>query len=270
MNVATLDSSLLLCLTNVPVEHWVAAWPAESTVMFRMTSKAAAAIVDKMRLPVSLSCKRIKFFDKEFNMRYNLLHLLSSVCLVTTLKLIDCLWHEQELHLKSPLVAIQPFAAVLPHCPGLEHLDLSFNAIGHAGMIMLQVPIAGCTRLTKLVMTSNYFGDEGASRLAEVLTHLPALEYLDVARNSISGRGLKSIAEALPHCPRISCLLLMHNRTANEVDSLAAVLPLCQALNVIDVSYTDLGFPGLHILFAARPHARCMHIHAIGNLDLAV
>jgi hypothetical protein len=259
MNPYTLDPSLLLCLSNVPVEHWAADWPAESTVMLRMTSKAAAATVDKMRLPVALSCKRGKFDSSG----YKQLRVLSSVCLVTTLKLIDCLLKDQTLNL------IKPLAAVLPHCRGLEHLDLSFNCIGDAGLHMLQAPIAGCTRLTKLVMSSNCFGDDGATRLAEVLTHLPALQYLDVSRNSVSGPGLESIAQALPHCPRISVLLFGHNRTANAVEPLAAVLPMCQFLTLIDVSYTDLGMHGLMIMFAARPHLRYLEIHAVGNPDIA-
>lgn len=266
MNVSTLDSSLVLCLTNVPVEHWAAAWPAESTVMFRMTSKAVREAVDQIRgLPVAVSCKSrnvrvpvaVETADRYIPLCQ--LRLLSRVCLVTTLKLIDCLLQGE---------AVRSLAAVLPQCRALEHLDLSFNCMGDAGVYMLQTPIARCARLTKLVMTSNCFGDEGASRIAEVLTHMPALEYLDVARNSISGPGLQSIAQALPHCPRISVLILSHNRTADAVGPLADVLPLCQALTLIDVSYTDLGMMGLMLLFATKPHLRCLTIHAVGNADI--
>ena len=259
MNPHTLDACLLFCLLNVPADHWAAAWPPESTVVVRMASKATRDAVDTMLLPVAVTCSRRTFADSGYNMCYNQLRLLSSVCLVTTLKLIDCLKQGEVL------TSIAPLAAVLPQCRGLEHLDLSFNCIGTAGLYMLQAPIAGCAGLTKLVMSGNCFGDEGATCLAEVITRLPALEYLDVARNSISRDGITSIAQALPHCPRLSVLLLGHNRTANAVDSLAVVLPLCPALTLIDVSHTGLGMEGLMIMYCALPHLRFVQIHAVGN-----
>jgi hypothetical protein len=235
--------------------------------MFRMTSKAVRETVDTMRLPIDVTSNWHNLFNHRNNLppqehcnrAFGQLRVLSTVCLVTTLKLIDCGLQGQ---------ALEPLAAVLPHCPGLEHLDLSFNGMGDAGLQIIEAPIAGCTTIKKLVMTCNFLGDDGATRLASVLTHLPGLQYLDVARNGISGVGLNSIAQALLHCPQLSVLLLNHNRTADDVESLRDVLPMCQALTMIDVSHTDLGMPGLMCLFDAMPYLRQLYIHSVGNPDI--
>lgn len=267
MSAHAVDACLLFCLLNVPVEHWTPNWPRESTVMVRMASKAVRETVDKMRLPLDVSSNWHNLFNHRNNLSpqehcnraFGQIRVLSTVCLVTTLKLIDCGLQGQ---------ALQPLAAVLPQCPGLEHLDLSFNGIGDAGLQVVEASIAGCTAIKKLVVTCNFLGDDGATRLGSVLAHLTNLEYLDVARNGISGVGLSSIAQALPHCPKLSFLFINHNRTANDVESLRHVLPMCQALTMIDVSHTDLGMPGLMCLFEAMPYLRQMYIHSVGNPDI--
>lgn len=256
--------TLHACLSTVPAEHWQAVWPAEKTVVVRMASKGLREVLDTLRLPLSATSNWHNLFEHRNNLppqqhcqlAFGQLRVLSNVSLVTTLSLIDCSLQGRSL---------QPLAQVLPQCPGLEHLDLSWNAIEDAGLQMLAPSIAGCTRIKRLVLTANFLGDIGAEHLAPILAQLPELEYLDVARNGLKGLGLASIAHALAHCPKISTLLLNHNLTSDDIDPLTCVIPLLQNLAVIDLSYTDLGTTGLMLMFCAMPHMRRLHLATAGN-----
>ena len=262
-----LHATFAMCLSIVPAEHWQDVWPSEKTVVIRMASKGLRQVLDTLRLPLSATSNWHDLFEHRNNLppkehcqlAFAQLRLLSNVTLVTTLSLIDC---------SLQGCSLQPLAEVLPHCPGLEHLDISWNAIEDEGLQMLAPSIAGCTRIKKLVLAANFLGDDGAETLAPILARLPQLEVLDVSRNGLTGTGLASIAEALPHCPKISTLLLSHNITANDVDSLTSVIPLLQNLVVLDLSYTDLGTTGLMLMFCAMPHMRRFHLATTGNPDV--
>lgn len=269
MGTYTFDTSFLLHLMSVvPVQDWVATWPADSTVVVRMTSKAMREQIDKMRLPIALRSNWHNLFDhrnglslqdhRSLTLRQTLL--LSRLFLVTTIELIDCDVFGR---------AMQPLSEVLLQCRSLEHLDVSFNGIENEGLKIIAGPLAACTKLKSLNFAGNFIGNDGAARLAAVLVHFPALKHLDLSRNRLNGSGLASIAQALPLCPKLAVLKLDNNNFGGDVRSLANALPLCPALVIIDLSHTDLDTLGAVHLIKALPHSRHICIQTTGNPAIA-
>lgn len=282
MSAHTLNGTALHnALCTVPASDWARVWCPESTVALRMTSKAIRKQTDKMRLPIAVHSNWHNMFEgrnalsarDHHNQAFSQLRVLSSVCVLTTIALVDC--DLQQVFLRvvgQPTdcrgLALQPLADVLWQCPDLEDLDLGWNGISSAGLERFADPLAACTRLTKLAMHGNLIGNLGAARLAGVLAQLPALAYLDVSRNNITGLGFAKIAQALPNCPAIAVLRLEHNKIGDNLEELAAAMPLCMALRHIDVSHTDLGMFGLLLMFSARPFLRHIEIVKEGNPDI--
>ena len=57
------DPPLITALEAVPTEDWCRTWPAERTIMLRMTSKRVRKAVNKMH-PPAVVCLCRKFWEK--------------------------------------------------------------------------------------------------------------------------------------------------------------------------------------------------------------
>jgi Leucine-rich repeat (LRR) protein len=257
---------LLEAMRTLPSEAWAHSWPAQRTIMMRKTSKQMRDTVDKMTLPIFVVSRFHKLFyndskpspTEHIGLAFSQLRVISSVCLITKIELVDCGLNSENMHL---------LARIISDSPDLTYLDIGFNDI-QAGINEIFDPLAKCSRLTTLILTGNFIGDVGLKGLEDVVAHLSELQYLDLSRNNITSEGLESFAPSLIFTPRLRFLHLSNNKTCNGVSTLSSVMHLCSDLIHIDLSHTNFGTFGYMLMYMNMPRLRRVTLVLIGNKSL--
>ncbi|KDO30406.1 hypothetical protein SPRG_04320 [Saprolegnia parasitica CBS 223.65] len=95
--------------------------------------------------------------------------------------------------------------------PRYNHLGLTSNRMGDAGVLALARPSYTRRTLKTLTLVNQGFGDVGASALATALVHTPRLRTLDLGRNDIKISGIMALSGLLPHLPRLATWRLCNN-----------------------------------------------------------
>jgi hypothetical protein len=262
-------------LSSIPSEDWARTWPADRTVMMRMTSKPVKEAVDKLRLPTVLNLNKA-FWN---NLRYGtpadkLQHILTQLekmtylCSITKLVLSGL---PRAAACSMSCRDVGRLAGVLEQCTALSDLTLDCAAVGADGAGILagalsQSPAQSTLRglslyynrigddgvgrfakvlpqLCTLALGSNQIGDEGLGTLARVLPQCLDLGMLCLGGNLISDAGAERLAGVLPQCPRLLFLFLENNHIGNEGGKhLARVLPQCPALSFISLIGNQIGY----------------------------
>lgn len=247
VTLATPYPSFETALQIVPAEDWYRTWPAERTIMLRMTSKRVREAVDKMR-PPAVVCLCRKYWD-DFNpklklkLEFVMRQLLSLVtnCRITTLRLEHCNidWVIQELK------------KVLYQCPELTKLDISANNFTDGSLVdaLMQCSVSPQTNsavcgLTSLNLAFCNICNYATVKLANELSKLPALSCLNLKCNYIGVEGAKVLAGALGQCNALTSLKLGNNEICNGAINIAENLPQCSTLTELDLSrnYIDCTF----------------------------
>ena len=163
----------------------------------------------------------------------------------------------KENYLKGD--GLQRVKAVVLQCPGLTHLDLSFNTFGSAEMDALVGMFSQCT----LLMTLNFDGNDmdhvtdGDLTLAQALSPLASLTNLDLQFNRLG--GLEHMGVVLGRCVGLRYLNLseamIHDSGAT---TLARVLGTCAEMRVLHLSTNWIGLSGAEALAGAL--GRCENL----------
>ena len=270
-------------LVSIPSCDWCRTWPAERTILLRMTSKRVKEAVDKLRPPAVVRV-RTKFVTDTRNgsstytkMEYILTQLarLSACFSITILDLSPCdisvpegsFIHPQfrEEHASIQSFMHEQLPSVLSQCPlMLRHLDLSNNDIGSAGAGSLVGVLAQCQALSHFNMSNNRIGDAGVESFAGVLGQCPVLAHLDLSLNRFGSEGAGRLAGVLGQCRLLTLLNLRGNRIGEDgAGKLAGVLGQCTVLTHLDLTETGIGPAGAEKL--AGVLGQCT---ALAHLDL--
>jgi len=240
--VAAPYPQFVIVLEAVPVEDWCRTWPAERTIMLRMTSKRVKEVVDKMRPPAVVrlcrkywddfnSIQKLKLKPEKILMR-QLLSLVDN-CKITTLSLEHCNidW------------VMQDFKKVLDKCPELNKLDLSANNLTEGRFVdaLMQCSVSAQTNsavcaLTSLNLAFCNIGNYAAVKLANELGKLPMLSCLNLKCNYIGVEGAKVIGGMLGQCKALTSLNLGNNEICNGAINIVENLPQCSTLTELDLS----------------------------------
>ena len=163
----------------------------------------------------------------------------------------------KENYLKGD--GLQRVKEVVLQCPGLTHLDLSFNTFGSAEMDALVGMFSQCT----LLMTLNFDGNDmdhvtdGDLTLAQALSPLASLTNLDLQFNRLG--GLEHMGVVLGRCVGLRYLNLseamIHDSGAT---TLARVLGTCAEMRVLHLSTNWIGLAGAEALAGAL--GRCENL----------
>ena len=249
------ESALVATLVAVPAEDLYRTWPAERTMMIRLTSRRVLEVVDKLRMPAVVRLSKI-FWEEEAINNNDLLRKLEaiqSICSVSALYLPDCKVAGSDVERLVDFLA--------GGCQTISHLDLGGNKIGAEGAGKLARALCECPALSHLNLRSNGIGDEevgvlgkcfrapllhlnlsgngiradGAGRLAGVLSYLKILTHLDLRRNMIGAEGAGKLAMGLAaQCPALEHLDLGYNGIGVEgANILALVLLECPLVHLV-------------------------------------
>ena len=160
-------------LAAVPAEDMWRSWPAERTIMMRMTAKRVKEAVDNLRPPAFVRWKLSFLQDKLNGPAADKLHFilrqlsaLKAGCRITTLELPSGGMKDQDVERLSGLLT--PF-------PALAHLNLYNNDIGAAGAERLAGVLGQCEVLTHLNLCNNRIGAGGTVETARFLASHPVL-----------------------------------------------------------------------------------------------
>jgi Ran GTPase-activating protein (RanGAP) involved in mRNA processing and transport len=252
-------------------------WPAERTIMLRMTSKRVKEVVDRFRAPAIMRMRRnlcIQYNNFSFAERLEriLLQLAARAasCRITTLELCDVSCGGRKGHEAFAL----RLAGVLAQCPALVHLNLRGNWIGAHGAWKLAGVLAHCPALAHLNLSDNYIGPEGAGRLAGVLAQWPALSHLNLSGNSIGTpkKEFLKLAGVLSRCLALAHLNLGNNIIGNDgVAGLVGVLPQFPTLTHLDLRCNAIYGEGAGRLASVLPQCQALsHLNLSGNLIMYV
>ena len=238
------EAPFVAALEAVPDEDWCRTWPAEITIMLRMTSKRVKEAVDKMRLPAVVCLCRNFWYNFNAKPEFVMIQLLSLVtnCRITTLKLERCNidWEIQQLK------------KVLDQCPELTKLDLSGNNFSHGSFVNaliqweispLQWKISPQTNfavcgLISLNLESCDIGNYAVAMFANALrlNKFSELSCLNLKNNFIDDTGAKILAGVLRQCKALTSLKLGSNKISDGAISIIGNLPQCSTLTELDLS----------------------------------
>eukprot|EP01047_Picozoa_sp_COSAG01_P053694 COSAG01_NODE_5783_length_4035_cov_4.057673_1_plen_911_part_10 len=158
----------------------------------------------------------------------------------------------------------------------LEILDLSNNALGFAGCLMIADALSTSNGLTHLIMRECNAGDDGvAAVLNSVIQCSPALRVLDLQRNGLgtseNGKvgGTAALANLLANgcCDLHELRLGFNNLRLAHIETIAAVLRSPgQTLSRLDLSWNSLGNGGAILLAdALRTNAGLVTLNLTHN-----
>ncbi|XP_078598246.1 NLR family CARD domain-containing protein 4-like [Branchiostoma floridae x Branchiostoma japonicum] len=171
--------------------------------------------------------------------------------------------------------SLQPLVQGFSHMSLLEELDLSWNdALGDAGMEVLQVGLTSVPHLAVLRLCGVKMTAVGMSSLAPYMRHLVGLRELDIRYNEIGDTGLESLTTILPIFTAMQVLGLC-NIGMRPTGMRTLVPALCQLTRLIklDISKNDIGDPELECLAAILHHLTAMKVLVLtetGISDLGI
>ena len=150
------------------------------------------------------------------------------------------------------------FSAGLPLLPKLENLYMEGNPLRPEGIQHLRiVPDAprgpSCALISRLGLQGCKLGDPGLTTLVNNLFTSPSpIVYLNIRQNEITDGGVRHLAETAfkKNCPSLRRLHLSENRIGD--DGIAALathgLPGLPDLRDLLIAYCDFGDPGMRVL----------------------
>jgi len=148
-----------------------------------------------------------------------------------------------RLNLASTSEGFGLVAGSLPCCQHLRHLDLSGNAIRAQGAKDLAEWLKQCVCLETLVLSNNLFGEDGTSILMHGIPGIPTtLKSLFLADAGIGPEGAGLLAKVLPTCEGLEVLDVSYNGLGKDgMTLLAKALPRCPRLRVLRVGHAQCG-----------------------------
>uniref|UniRef100_A0A383V7A5 Protein kinase domain-containing protein n=1 Tax=Tetradesmus obliquus TaxID=3088 RepID=A0A383V7A5_TETOB len=137
----------------------------------------------------------------------------------------------------------------------VQSLDLSYNAIGAAGITALAQAAHHWPQLQDLYLNMNSIGAAGVTALAQAAQHWPNLHSLKLNCNSIGGACVTALVQAAPHWPNLQSLDL----SANTIGD-AGATALVQAalhwpnLQTLGLGGCNIGDAGVTAMVQAAQH----------------
>jgi Ran GTPase-activating protein (RanGAP) involved in mRNA processing and transport len=247
MSISTLSKDAFFTYLNIPIGDLDKTWPADRTIMLRMTSKKVIQVMNNLHLPTVFRFNRIYNIWNNNNsemclsaiqhiqsylrvskgyitvldlskmviMNKYLQNLVSVIGNCTTCMLAGCtIITLTHLNLSCNSIdnkTIEILVNKLINCQKLSCLQLSDNSIGDKGAVSLARLIIQCSSLTRFDIGYNFIGDEGATALAGGIRQLEALTHLDISFNLLKDQGHTNIAEALNNNTTLTHLDLCHH-----------------------------------------------------------
>ncbi|XP_078598241.1 NLR family CARD domain-containing protein 4-like [Branchiostoma floridae x Branchiostoma japonicum] len=181
--------------------------------------------------------------------------------MVSVLKNVPGLRALNLAHRRLTPSSLQPLVQGFSHMSLLEELDLSWNdALGDAGMEVLQVGLSSVPHLAVLRLGGVNMTAVGMSSLAPYMRHLVGLRVLDLSYK-IGDTGLESLTTVLPIFTAMQVLVLC--KISISPTGMRTLVPaLCQLTRLIklDISWNDIADPELECLAAILHHLTAMKV----------
>ena len=135
---------------------------------------------------------------------------------------------DNKIHFKEGASSI----ARMPYF--IEHLYLSFNPIGDAGVSFMCKSIKESATLKTIILHSCNITSRGAEDLSKVLVHNCSLKILDISHNPLEDQGISYIAEALKQNTHLKELWIGDcGMTDKAATSVASALSVNYSLNML-------------------------------------
>jgi len=166
----------------------------------------------------------------------------------------------------------------------VDHLDVSYNALGTSGIIKLKDAIFHATKLNlhntglsdesikhliinpnivELNLSRNLLMDSGANLLADILKPCKNLTKLEISSCRITAKGIKNLCEVLLDKP-ITYLDISDNGV--EVETIYELLTI-ETLTYFDLSDTDISNTEVDQIVEVSKHSRIRELKFKFTLD---
>ena len=132
----------------------------------------------------------------------------------------------------------------------LETFILGRSRLEDPGCISISAALGKIGTLREIRMPQNGIQVRGIKALARALRTNPHMRVLELADNGVRATGAVALARGLRHCKELRALLL-DSALIKDTGGLAIVETValhCKALEVLDVSYNDMGLKVLRAL----------------------
>jgi Ran GTPase-activating protein (RanGAP) involved in mRNA processing and transport len=270
-----LSVGLVTILEILPREDLCRTWPADRTIMLRLTSKKVNDAIDKIKPPTIISFNN-SFWNNSNNdiakkqeLMIIYLNGISTKNIIISLKICnielfnDPQDHTDTLGMCSPgiislataidiestitninlndckigLRGIIQFSLFVNYYENLTHLNISKNSIGPTGIKSLAKALENCLLLYHIDLSWNHIGHNGANSLANLIMLLK-IKHLNLGGNRICNIGSDNIAKALSNYPVLEYLDFSWNYIeSNGVFIIAKLLALVK----LKLKYLNLG-----------------------------
>jgi len=235
------DLSFVAVLKAVPAEDWCRTWPAERTIMLRMTSKCVREAVDKMR-PPAVVCLCEKFWDyyrntdsesiKKIKIIERGLEQMKESCKITSFVMSNI-----SMDIKSFAFLVRTLGSI---AQGLLHLEFTSYTYFDDKTLELTRLLADCKALG-----NNSFVTPTMLQLSPVLSKLNNLSHIDFSYNKIG-----EIGNLLGQCPALEHLNLSYNDLGDSgASALAVALSKNNVLSRLSINKCNIGNTGAERLF---------------------
>jgi Leucine-rich repeat (LRR) protein len=245
------DLSFVAVLEAVPAEDWCRTWPAERTIMLRMTSKRVREAVDNMHSPVvvrtrwnfwynysdsdSESIQKIEIMARGFEQ-------MKERCTITSFVMSNI-----SMDIKSFAFLVRTLGSI---AQGLLHLEFSSCSICDDKTTELIELLENCQALKSLVLSNNSFTTPIVLLLSPVLSKLNNLSHIDFTYNEIRNIGVAMIGQLLGQCPALRHVDLSYNDFGDKgASALACALSKNNVLSRLSINNCDIGNTGAERLF---------------------
>ena len=219
MSISTLSKDAFFTYLNIPIGDLDKTWPADRTIMLRMTSKKVIQVMNNLHLPTVF----------RFNRIYNIWNNNNSEMCLSAIQ-----------HIQSYLRVSKGYITVL---------DLSKMVIMDKYLQDLMSVIGNCTvskkdsRYTSCVCTTSLSSSVSLWTVCTSLTHL------NLSRNSIEDKTLEFLVNELINCQALSCFQLNDNFIGNKgAVSITRLITQCLSLSHLDIGYNFIGDEGATFL----------------------
>jgi len=255
MTTSTLAKDAFFAYLNLPIKDLDNTWPADRTIMLRMTSKKVIEVMNKLHLPTVF----------RFNRNYSIWNNnYSKMCRSAIQHIQNYLrvskGYITELDLSKMVIMnkyLQDLVSVIGNSRvrGLTHLNLSRNSIDDKTLEILVNELINCRALTCLQLSDNSIGDKGAASLARLITQCPSLTHLDIGYNIIGDEGVTALAGGLRQLEALTHLDISFNLLKDSgCTSLAGALNNTTQLTYLDLCHHWTSESSTKILREALSH----------------
>jgi Ran GTPase-activating protein (RanGAP) involved in mRNA processing and transport len=253
--MTTLAKDAFFAYLNIPIGDLEKTWPADRTIMLRMTSKKVIKVMNKLPLPTVFRFNRnYSIWNNNYSemCRSAIQHIQSylkvSKGYITVLDLSKMVIMNKYL---QDLVSVIGNSRVR----GLTHLNLSRNSIDDKTLEFLVNKLINCQALTCFQLSDNSIGDKGAASLARLITQCPSLSHLDIGYNIIGDEGATALAGGLKQLEALTHLDISFNLLKDPgCTSLAGALNNNTTLTHLDLYHHWISESATKILAEALRH----------------